>query len=136
MGYTGKADDSVIYFSPKLGRYIIRRRPKYVEQEQNLSFSRIQKRIFALKPSEAYKQDMKQYLQIYNAQMKKIDRPIRAWNLLYSKLMWNMHWVCGVDLESITRDQLQDLPCCNVKSAVEAGLIPRIRAFEQFTAFI
>jgi hypothetical protein len=136
MGYTGKADDSVIYFSPKLGRYIIRRAPKYVEGEHHRRFSRIQKAIFAIEPSAAFKQDMKDYLLLYNGLKAQRNHPIQSWNMLYSKMMWSMHHIYQVDLSSIKREDLPDLPCQSVAMAVEAGLLPKVKGYEEFQAEI
>jgi len=136
MGYTGIADDSVIYFSPKLRRYIIRKRPRYVEREQNRVFSSVQKNIFALEPSEEYKEDLRLYLRRYNALPGYSERPILAWNRIYSKLMWNMHWIYQVDLATITREDLEDLPCRSVAAAVEAGLLPRVKSYWLLSALM
>jgi hypothetical protein len=134
MGYTGMADDSVIYFSPKRGRYIIRRRPKYTEGEHNRIFAQINRRIFALQPSEAYKQDLREYLKRYNALPINREHPVLGWNLIYSKMMWNMHALDQVDLSSISRDQLPDLACRKVSLAVASGLLPMVPDYQDFQA--
>jgi len=136
MGYTGKADDSVIYFSTKLGRYIIRRAPKYVEGEHHRRFAQIQKAIFAIAPSAAFKQDLKDYLVLYNGLRSQRNAPIQSWNMLYSKMMWNMHHIYKVDLSSIRREDLPDLPCQSVARAVEAGLLPKVKGYEAFQSEI
>ncbi|MCB5267999.1 MAG: hypothetical protein LHW46_07830 [Candidatus Cloacimonetes bacterium] len=136
MGYTGVADDSVIYFSPKLRRYIIRKRPRFVERETNRHFGNVSKHIFALEPTEAYKDDLRQYLILYNALPANSDRPIYAWNRIYSKLMWAMNQIYHVDLTSITREDLEDLPCRSVAAAVEAGLLPKVKDYWLLSALM
>jgi len=136
LGYTGKADDSVIYFSPKLGQYIIRRAPQSRDHAGKQRFAEIQKRIFALNPSPAYQADLKSYLLKYNALPATQGKAILSWNYLYSKLMWNMHHVCKVDLASITREDLPELPCHTIAAAVEAGLLPKVKGYLELDAEI
>ena len=134
MGYTGMVDDSVIYFSPKLGKYIIRRAPQSKDHESKRRFAQIQKQIFALKPSDAYKQDIRDYLLKYNALPSNKDRHIFTWNFLYSKMMWNMHHILKIDLTCITREQIAELPCRNIASAIDAGLLPKVKGYMNYTA--
>ncbi len=136
MGYTGVADDSVIYFSPKLGQYIIRRRPKFKEMDHHRRFGEIQKQLFAIDPSAQYRQDIRDYLKLYNALPAKRDKPILTWNALYVKMMWNMHYIMNVDLLTLDRDLALELPCRSISDAVEAGLLPRVKNYEPFSALI
>ncbi|MCB5261069.1 MAG: hypothetical protein PHN71_03055 [Candidatus Cloacimonetes bacterium] len=132
MGYEGKIDDAVMYFSPKRRKYILRKRPKYVEQAQNRSFSQIQKRIFALPIRAEYKQDIRNYLLKYNALPGYSDHPIYAWNLLYSKLMWDIARLYKIDLKSIAVEDLPSLPCITIATAVERGILPKVNGYERF----
>ncbi|MBM4403167.1 MAG: hypothetical protein FJ042_02085 [Candidatus Cloacimonetes bacterium] len=134
MGYTGKADDSVIYFSPKYGKYLIRRAPIVKETLQNQRFAEIQKRIFGLKPAAAYIEDIRSYLVKYNGLSVNRDKQIVTWNYLYSKLMWAMHRIYKVDLAEIDRADLPDLPCLTIARAVEAGLLPKVKGYEDYRA--
>lgn len=136
MGYTGKADDSVIYYSPKLGQYIIRRAPKSRLNSGNRTFAEAQKRIFALNPSLAFREDIKRYLRLYNSLPANRDKAILSWNYLYSKMMWNMHHIYKVDLTSISREDLASLPCRTIATAVEAGLLPKVKGYLELEAEI
>jgi hypothetical protein len=132
MGYTGKADESVIYFSPKLGKYIIRTRPKPFTGTNQSSFAQVQKRIFALKPASAFIQDIKAYLPKYNALPANRERTILSWNYLYTKLMWNLHHIYKIDLRTLQRSQLASLPCHNLAAAIEAGLLPKVSGYQEY----
>ena len=134
MGYTGLADDSVIYFSPKTGKYIIRKRPIITHWEGHNNFAQIQKRIFGLKPSSAFIQDIKAYLPKYNALPAARDKNILSWNYLYSKMMWNMHHIYQIELGTLDRDQLPALPCRTLSSAIEAGLLPKVQGYQDYQA--
>jgi len=136
MGYTGKADDSVIYFSPKRKRYIIRKAPIFHEGEHHREFAHIQKQIFGLHPSAEYRQDLREYLRLYNDLPGYKEQPILAWNLMYVKMLWNMHYIMGVDLRSIDRELALELPCRSVSDAVEAGMLPRVRGYQAFSSLI
>lgn len=135
-GYTGKADDSVIYFSPKLGRYIVRKAPSFHEGEHHRNFAALQRQIFGIQPSADYRDDMRQYLKLYNQLPGYRERPVLSWNLMYVKMLWNMHYIMGVDLRTIDRELALDLPCRCVADAVEAGMMPRVKGYQDFTALI
>jgi len=138
MGYTGKADDSVIYYSPRYGRYIVRRAAKYVERENHRSFAAIQKNIFAVKPSAEFKQDVLCYLSGYNKLAANRDKPVVVWTNLYNKLMWSMHHIYKVDLVTLTRQQIyaDNLPCKSIAQAVDAGLLPYVKGAEELQALL
>lgn len=134
MGYTGKADGSVIYYSPKMRRYLLRRAPQGKRHQGQSRFAEIQKRIFGLKPSQAFKDDLKAYLPGYNALRANLEKNILSWNYMYSKMMWSMHNIYKVDLAGIERGQLAALPCRSLAAAIEAGLLPKVKGWEDFTA--
>lgn len=138
LGYTGKADDSVIYYSPAYGRYIVRRMAKYREGSNHRSFAELNKAIFGLKPSPEYRQDMICYMDGYNKLAANRDKPIAVWTNLYSKLMWNMHHIYKVDLATLTRTIVyaENLPCLSIARAVEAGLLPKVKGAEQLQALL
>ena len=138
MGYTGKADDSVIYYSPAYGRYVIRRMAKFRERSNHRSFSHTNKAIFGLKPSPEYRQDIKTYLLGYNKLAANRDKPVVVWTNLFSKLMWNMHHIYKVDLAEITREQVYAdmLPCISIATAVETGLLPYVKGAEQLSGML
>lgn len=134
MGYTGKADGSVIYYSHKMRKYLLRRAPHGGRHQGQSRFAEIQKQIFSLKPSDAFKEDAKAYLPLYNALRANLDKPLLSWNYLYSKMMWSMHHICDVDLAVIEREDLAELPCRSLAAAIEAGLLPKMKGWQSFTA--
>ncbi|MCK9557357.1 MAG: hypothetical protein PHO85_05450 [Candidatus Cloacimonetes bacterium] len=136
MGYTGMLDDSVVYFSAKRNQYIIRRRPKFKAGKHNRDFTDVQKKIYAIQPSEEYRQDLRAYLGLYNDLPQHRDKPLHAWNLIYVKLMWNMSHILQIDLHSIDREQVLNLPCRTIAAACAAGLLPKVKGYETFTALI
>lgn len=138
MGYTGKADDSVIYYSPAYGRYIVRKMAKYSEESNHRSFAQVNRAIFALNPSPEYRSNMQSYLLGYNKLAANKDKPVVVWTNLFSKLMWNMQRIYKVDLAGITRESAyaQSLPCLSIAQAVEAGLLPYVKGAEHLTALL
>ncbi|MDD2230161.1 MAG: hypothetical protein PHY48_12190 [Candidatus Cloacimonetes bacterium] len=135
-GYTGQADDSVIYYHPGINRYIIRSKGKHKTHAGNMQFKAICDNLKQLQLSQAYVQDFKDYLQLYNHLPSNRDNPLPAWNNLWLKLMWSMQRIMGVQLLSLTNSQIAEdtLPCISVKAAVEAGLLPKVKGWEGMVA--
>jgi hypothetical protein len=136
LGYTGTADDSVFYYSPKMNRYIVRRRPKFKESAHHRNFAAIQRQISALNPSEEYRKDMRDYLNFYNRLESTREHPILNWFALFVKLMWGIHIREGVDLRTITREIAEELPCRSVSDAVAAGYLPKVPGYESLISII
>jgi hypothetical protein len=137
-GYTGTADDSVIYFNPGLNRYIVRSKPKHKSHSGNSKFSDVARSLKQLCPAEEYISDFKAYLKLYNRLPAHREAPLPVWNNLWVKMMWSMHNIYGIELAGITRQQIMDnnLPCKSVKAAVEAGLLPKVVGWEGFDALM
>ncbi len=135
-GYTGQADDSVIYFHPGLNRYIIRRKANPVLNAGNNRFGAICKRISQLPLSPAYVEDFKVYHRLFNRVPPNRERQLPAWNNLWRKMMWNMQRIYGIELSSISYADItqNQLPCRSVKAAVEAGLLPKVNGWESMDA--
>jgi hypothetical protein len=72
----------------------------------------------------------------YNSLPGYRERPASAWNLLYMKLMWNMKYIMGVDLETLDRSLALELPWRTVAEAIENRLLPMVKDYERFTALI
>lgn len=136
MGYTGKIDDKTIYYSPSKRRYILRSIPEFKEGENHKNFGAISKNLYALNPSPEYIQNLREYRLQYNSLPGYRERPASAWNLLYMKLMWNMKYIMGVDLETLDRSLALELPCRTVAEAIENRLLPMVKDYERFTALI
>ena len=133
-GMSGSNNGMVVYYNPKMRRYQLRRAPHGKRHQGQNRFAQIQKQIFSLEPSLAFKKDIKDYLPKYNALKTNLGKTILSWNYLYSKMMWSMHHICKVDLASIGREQIPDLPCRSLAAAIDAGLLPKVKDWEAYTA--
>ncbi|MDD2332273.1 MAG: hypothetical protein PHI68_06445 [Candidatus Cloacimonetes bacterium] len=87
-GYTGKADDSVIYYNRYLNRVIIRRRPNRKNGEENRKFGSINKNLRLLGLSENYKNDFKIYTTLYSRLRINRDQSVFNWYFLFLKMMF------------------------------------------------
>jgi hypothetical protein len=139
-GYTGKADDSVIYLHKETGQFIIRKRPKVTLNPQNHAISNTSSNLRNIKPSEAYKQDLRSYIHAYRTARIKNRRHFISWSNVFYAMLYEMQRQMPeqVDLKTLTRQQIydQDLPCKNVAGAVTAGLLPQVKDWEMLTALI
>jgi len=72
------------------------------------------------------------YVDIYNSMIRNLEKPLLNWYNAYTKMMWAMARDLGLDLATLTRDEIepQGLPCRRVKDAVQAGYLPRVKGFE------
>ncbi len=131
-GFSGKLEGAIYYYHPRLKRTLMRRAPKMPVQAQNLDYTAIARQIKAINPSEAYRNDFRNYLN----QLRDRDDSIRlpSWYSLYIKMLWAMQakYPETVDLKTISREQIvaQNLPCITVKAAVEDGLLPAIPGYQ------
>lgn len=104
--------------------------------EHNLRLGSICKNIFMLQPSTAYIEDMKSYLYRYRALRYGANKQIRSWSILFTKLLRDMAKQDSIiDLLTITREEIsvRDLPCISIKKAVEAGLLPEVYHYTDYT---
>ncbi len=88
-----------------------------------------------IKSSQAYKEDLTWYLELYNQLKQSKFTPVHSWNNLFMKVMFTMAKTFpGIDLKTLTRQQIYDdnLPCISVKSAMEAGLLPEVKNYKRF----
>lgn len=138
-GYTGKLD-GLVYYYDKLGGRVYARKWVYPRlTQENERVGSISEQVFALKPSEAYKANLRRYAARYNALKATEHQPVRSWVNVYLKLMYNMAKLMPeVDLRTLSREQIyqQELPCRSVKQAVEAGLLPVVDGYERMVAEI
>jgi len=137
---TGKVDDLVIYRNRSGNKLFARKYVKIENHPGQAPFAAAQRAIYALQPSEGYKQNLRDYLIGYNRLPVNDGREAHSWNNLYNKLMFAMQKALPetVDLANITREQIfsQNLPCRSIKAAIEANLLPGVRDYERFTAEI
>jgi hypothetical protein len=136
--FTGKLDGLIYYRSKRTGKLYVRRQGVAKQNAGMPLFSSANKAIFALHPSEAYKNNLRDYVLLYNKLPIAAYKPLWTWTNAYSMLMFAMQKAMPgvVDLRSITREQItsQNLPCISVKDAVEAGLLPEVKLYSRFTA--
>jgi len=134
-GYTGRADDVIYVYDRQTNRYYVRNYPFWKVQSFNLTFAAKMKNLRRLHPSLPYREDMQMYVGLYNSLSINRYNPVKAWNNIFMKLMFNMaKTLPGIDLATLTRQQIYDenLPCISVKAAVEAGLLPVVRGYDRF----
>jgi len=133
--FTGKLDGLIYYRRRSNGKLYVRRQFSLKDHPAHLGFSSAQKAIYAINPSEGYKQNLKDYLNYYNKLPQSEFKCYQAWTNVYAKLMFAMQKAMPdtVDLRTITRTQIeqQNLPCISVKTAVEAGLLPMVKGYNR-----
>ena len=83
-GYTGKADDLVFCFDRISGKIYARKRVYPRLTEENARIANISRNIFALQPSEVYKNDLRLYLLRYNGLKANRYKQLRSWVNLYT----------------------------------------------------
>ena len=135
-GYTGKVDGLVFCFNKELGRVYARKNTYPRLTSENERIGSITSALFALKPSEAFINDLLPYRIRYNALRENRGQPMRSWSALYLKMMYNMaKQESSIDLRTITKEEIysRDLPCISIKRAVDAGLLPKVYGYEAFT---
>lgn len=127
--------ERIVYCSYRDGEVIVARRYVYPKLSgQNSSFASRNTNIFGLNPSEEYRNDCREYINAYNATPQGQESPVRSWNNLYIKLMSAMaRQDPELELCTLTREDIyaRKLPCISIKSAVEAGLLPKVKNWEQ-----
>jgi len=135
-GYTGKADDSIIYYNRYLNRVIIRRRPDRKNGEENRKFGSVNKNLKNLGISDGYKADFKIYNTLYSCLKENQEQSVFNWYFLFLKMMFALGKKYDLDLETISKADIyeKDLPCITIKRAVEDGLLPVVTGYERFTA--
>lgn len=133
-GFTGNMDDVVIYYNSKLNTYIARRKviPKFTPDNS------IVKEIHAfrrrIKVSEAYLDDCREYIRLFNQKFRKQGRAMSTWPNVYMKIMRALqaHYpeIC---FKTLTRHDIinQQLPCKTVADAVRAGYLEKVTGFDK-----
>jgi hypothetical protein len=129
--YSGQCDGLVYYYNSRLNRVICRRHVIPKATPQNARMKAVSARLQALNISEEYITDLKYY-----AAMARERGTHLNWRNVYMKLMYALQRLYGIDLSTITREQVvsQDLPCKSVKRAIEAGLLPPMLGYQRLSA--
>lgn len=125
---TGRSEDMIYYTMGKTGKIYARRRFKFKNHPGQAPFASAQRAIYALQPSEQFKEDLKVYMAMHNNLPEKRGSEFTAWTNIYNKMMFTMQKKLGVNLAEINREiiVMQQLPCINVHTAVCHGLLPEV----------
>jgi len=127
-------DDVVIYYNSRLNKYIARRKvtPSFVPSNQDM------KEIFALarriRIAAGYKADCTEYIKRFNRINRRHGRALSTWPNVFLKLMRAQQKAMpALNYKTLTREQIlaQQLPCRNISSAVEAGYLEPIPAYQE-----
>ena len=131
---TGKVDGLVLYRNKHSNKLFARKPGVFINHPGQKPFKDAQQAIYALQPSEAFQQNLRDYLIAYNNLPDNEGHEAHAWNNLYNKMMFAMQRQMGIPLATLTRQMITDLnlPCRSVKAAVEAGLLPLVKGYERF----
>ena len=131
MAYTGKCDGLVFYYNSRLDRVLVRSLPSFTPSENNFRMARVARNLKALELSEGFRLDMITYTELFRKEWKAPS--CNSWYNVFNKMMWAMHRLMAVDLETLTRSQIEaeELPCRSVKSAVEGGLLPPVSGWQR-----
>ena len=136
--FTGHLDGLIYYRSKKNGKLYVRRRFKFKNHPAHPVFTKNIQNIYALSPSEGYKQNLKIYIALFNANLPEGKKPLHTWTNAYTTMMFALQKAFPetVNLGTLTRNQIysQNLPCKSVKQAVEAGLLPLVETYELLSA--
>jgi hypothetical protein len=133
---SGKVEDEVYYYNRALHETIMR---SYTKPERNPMAERyklIMANLKLINPSEGFKRDIRDYLVLYNRLKVTECKPVISWMNIYLKMLFAMEkGYPGIDLATLTREQIEqeNLPCKNVKAAIESGLLPLVRGYEWLT---
>jgi len=134
-GYRGRMDGVVLCYDRYLGSAYARKMAYPKITEKNKAFGSVNANLFKIKPSQGYRNDLYFYMARYR-NLTEATQGMRSWSSFYMKLMYEMAKADpGIDLRTITREEIyaQDLPCISVKKAVEAGLLPVVYGYADFS---
>lgn len=135
-GYSGKLDGLVYYYHPRLKRSLVR---SYVVPNNKPNTDRtkaIMANLKLIQPSDAYKQNFKDYLYAYNEMKENQHQPMLSWYNLYIRMLFALQkQYPSVNLLTLSRAQIyaENLPCKTVRAAIEEGLLPIIKNYERLT---
>jgi len=135
-GFTGNMDDVVIYYNSQLNKYIARRKviPKFTPSNEIVKdINAFRRRINV---SEAYLEDCRQYIKLYNRKFRRQGRAMSTWPNVYMKVMraTSKHYP-ELDFKLLTREDViaLNLPCRTIAEAVNAGYLERVPGCEKLS---
>ncbi len=132
MLFSGECDGLVYYWNRRLDKLIARRYVVPRESNSNRRLGGISRHLKSLELSEAYKEDLKLYVTMYNNRPR--EKQMLSWRNAFLTMMYALaKQYDTVDLSNITRAQVESeqLPCQSVKEAVDAGLLPYVEGCER-----
>jgi hypothetical protein len=129
--YSGHCDGLVYYYNPLADKMVCRRYVKPRASQGNARFIKINRRLKEIFPSPEYLSDLKYYAALASDHTQHLN-----WRNVYLKMMFALQRDFGIDLATITREQIfsQNLPCKSVKSAVDAGLLAPVVGYQRMSA--
>lgn len=136
-GFTGNMDDVVIYYNSKLNKYIARRKVKPTFTPDNSIVKDIHAFRRRIRVSEAYLDDCREYIRLFNQKFRRQGRALSTWPNVYMKLMRALKdQYPELDFKVLTREQVleRQLPCRTVAAAVEAGYLEKVPGYETLVA--
>ena len=133
-GLTGKKDSVVYCYNKESGLVYSREYIKPDESRANRTFAAIQSNLWNIQPSNEYKHDLRQYIEVFNRTRPQRLAPYHRWNNLYMVILYEMQRLMPqqVNLATLTREQIfeQDLPCKSVAAAVQMNLLLPVPGWE------
>lgn len=135
-GFTGNMDDVVIYYNSKLGKMIARRKVKPKFTPDNSIVKEIHAFRRRIEVSEAYLNDCRRYIELFNQKYRRHGRAMSTWPNVYMKVMRALKSQHPeIDFKTLSREDVidQNLPCRTIASAVEAGYLEKVPGYEALT---
>jgi hypothetical protein len=132
-GYTGTVDGVIFYWDPRLQRILARSVPKVRITQNHIDFGNIARNLMGIGPTERYKDDLRTYAE-RTWKLPEFGGSRPNWNNLYMKVMYGLRKLDpSLDLKTLSRAYIQyhDLPGRTVRRAVEAGLLPEVRGYQE-----
>jgi hypothetical protein len=128
-GFTGNMDDVVIYYNSKLNKYIAHRKvkPKFTPVHSLTQKMHAFRR--RIRVSEAYLNDCRRYIELFNRKIRKQGRAMNTWPNVYMKIMRALKKEYPeLDFDTLTREYVleNNLPRKTVASAVEVGYLEAV----------
>jgi len=138
-GYRGKYKQVVYCYNKRLGICYVRKRSYPTLTENNHQLGSITANLHSIRPSNAWKDDMRNYIWRYNAMRGNEKKQIYSWVNLYLTLMRAMaRQDSSIDLLTLTRSEIyeRNLPCITLRQAVEAELLIPVYNWQDYNAEI
>ncbi|PKN80256.1 MAG: hypothetical protein CVU48_02625 [Candidatus Cloacimonetes bacterium HGW-Cloacimonetes-1] len=131
-GFAGNMDDMVIYYNSRLNCLIARKKVMPRRVPPNTTFCDIHAFIKRIAVSDAYKEDCRRYISLYNQQNRRRGRALNSWlNVLMRILMRLKTDYPDIDYTVLTRDQIiaESIPCLTLARAIDAGLLEKVPGY-------